>query len=179
MKHLNPSNRPAFSWWGMQSGALALLTSVALVALTALIGSQPGQAQQGNGISRLQKLTGAWNVQVELELFQVTFPALITFMSDGTMLTDEPPSPFETSGHGNWIATGPREAAFTFRALVGGGPDGQLSESYRIVGKLQYDAGADNWSGPFKIQGFDPDGNETFAYPGTFTGTRIAVETLD
>jgi hypothetical protein len=47
------------------------------------------------------------------------------------------------------------------------------------VGRLEFDARADNWSGPFKIQVFDPDGNEIFADRGAFTGTRIAVETLD
>ena len=63
--------------------------------------------------------------------------------------------------------------------LIGGGPNGQLSLSYKIVGKLEFDAQADNWSGPFKIQIFDPDGAEIFADRGTFSGTRIAVETLD
>ena len=163
----------------MKLGPLAFAATIAIVALTTLIGPQPGQAQQGGEINRLQKLVGAWNVEVNLELFQVKFPALLTFTSDGIVLGDEPPSPFETTAHGNWVATSPREAAFTFLALIGGGPDGQLSETLKIVGKLEYDSRADTWSGPFRIQGFDSDGNEIFGYPGTFTGTRIAVETLD
>ena len=54
-----------------------------------------------------------------------------------------------------------------------------VSATYKIVGKLEYEARTDNWRGPFKIQVFDPDGNEIFADRGTSTGTRIAVETLD
>jgi hypothetical protein len=54
-----------------------------------------------------------------------------------------------------------------------------VSVTYKIVGKLEFDARADSWRGPFKIQAFDPDGNEIFADRGTFAGTRIAVETLD
>jgi hypothetical protein len=172
MKNLTTSSQP------LKFGSLALIAAAVIVALAALIGSQPSQAQIG-AIKRLEKLAGAWSVNVTVEIQQATFPALITFTSDGIVLADEPPSPFETTGHGNWVATGPREAAFTFRVLVGGGPDGQLSVSYKVVGKLEYDPHADHWSGPFKIQVFDPDGNELFVDRGTFTGTRIAVETLD
>jgi len=178
MKSLTTSNQPSFSLWGMKPGSLALIATVVIVSLAAFVGSQSGQAQVGEN-NRLQKLAGAWSVEATVEIQQLSFPGLITFTSDGIVLADEPPSPFETTGHGNWVATGPREAAFTFLALVGGGPGGNVSATYKVVGKLQYDARADNWRGPFKIQVFDPDGNEIFFDRGTFSGTRIAVETLD
>ena len=179
MKSLNTSNKPSFVLWGMKPGHLALIATVAIMTLAAFVGSQPSQAQQGGGINRLQKLAGAWSVEVTVEIQQITFPGLLTFTSDGIVLGDEPGAPFETTAHGNWIATGPREAAFTFVALVGGGPGGNVSATAKIVGKLEFDARTDNWRGPFKIQVFDPDGNELFADRGTFRGTRIAVETLD
>ena len=53
------------------------------------------------------------------------------------------------------------------------------STELKVVGTLEYDARADTWSGPFKIQMFDADGHEIFVDHGTFTGTRIPIETLD
>ena len=106
------------------------------------------------------------------------FPKLITFTSDGIVLGDEVPMPAETTAHGNWVATGPREAAYTFHALVGDA-EGNLSMKLKIVGKLEFDARADKWSGPFKIQIFDAAGTELAAYRGMMNATRIAVETLD
>jgi len=162
----------------MKPGSLALIATVAIACLAAFVGSQPSQAQSGES-NRLHKLTGAWSVETTVEIQQATFPTLMTFTSDGIVLADEPPNPSETTGHGNWVATGPRSAAFTFRVLLGGGLGGDLLFSFKIVGKLEYDARADKWSGPFKIHIFDAAGIEIFVDRGTFTATRIAVETLD
>ena len=163
----------------MKPGSLALIVTVVIVALAAFVGSQPSQAQ-GEASHRLHRLVGAWSVDTTVEIQQATFPTLMTFTSDGIVLADEPPNPSETTGHGNWVATGPRSAAFTFRVLVGSAPPSSLlSVSYKIVGKLEFDARADKWSGPFKIHIFDAAGIEIFVDSGTMTGTRIAVETLD
>jgi hypothetical protein len=178
MKSLTASNQPSFSYGGMKPGSLVLIAAVLIVSIAVFVGSQSGQAQSDE-VNRLHKLAGAWSVVTTVEIAQLSFPTLITFTSDGIVLADEPGDAFETTGHGNWVATGPGEAAFTFLALVGGGPGGNVSATYKVVGKLGFDAHADNWSGPFKIQVLDPDGNELFADRGTFTGTRIAVETLD
>lgn len=91
---------------------------------------------------------------------------------------DEPPSPFETSGHGNWISTGRRDVAYTFVALIGSA-EGPLSVKLKVVGTLRFDSAKDTWNGPFKIDGFDPGGNVIFSDRGTFSLTRIAVERLD
>ena len=162
--------------WGMKPGSLALLATVAIVVLAAFVVSQSGQAQSGAS-NRAHRLVGAWSVEVNAEILGA-FPALLSFTSDGILLTEDPPVPFETTGHGNWVATGPNEAAFTFLLLVGS-EAGPLSATWKIIGKLQFDRQTDNWSGPVKILGFDPDGNEFFADRGTFRGTRIAIETLD
>jgi hypothetical protein len=119
MKSLTTSNQPSFSLWGIKPGSLAVIATVAIVWLAALIGSQSGQAQSGES-NRLHKLAGAWNVKATVEAQQITFPVLTTFTSDGIVLGDEPGVPFETTAHGNWVATGPRSAAFTFLVLVGG-----------------------------------------------------------
>ena len=79
------------------------------------------------------------------------FPSLMTFTSDGFVLADEPPMPFETTGHGAWVATGPDSADFTFVALIGS-ESGALSATLKVTGSLKMDAAADTWEGPFKIQ---------------------------
>lgn len=171
-------NAPLFWGWSLKCRSVVLLALLAIVSVGIIAGSHSGPSH-GESFERLRGLAGGWSVQVTTEIQQASFPALISFTSDGIVLADEPPSPFETTGHGNWVAVGPREAAFTFRVLVGGGPDGQLSLSYKVVGKLIYNPRSDTWSGPFKIQVSDPNGNEVFADRGTFEGTRIPVEVLD
>ena len=101
----------------------------------------------------------------------------MTFTSDGIVLGDEPPMPFETTAHGNWIATGPLEAAYTFVALIGNA-EGMPASKIKCVGALAYDAKTDTWRGPFQIEIVDADGQQTFAEHGSVSGTRIAVERL-
>lgn len=114
-----------------------------------------------------------------LVLQQATFPALMTFTSDGTMLADEPPNPGETTGHGNWVPQGRNGERFTFRAFIAVElAPGVVTSDLKVVGELKYDSASDTWTGPFKIQIFDPEGNPVVEDTGTFKGTRIPVEHL-
>lgn len=133
------------------------------------------QATAQNGLG---KLVGSWQVETTVVKQNATFPSLLTFTSDGIVIADETPSPFETSGHGNWVATGPQAASFTFVALLGS-KEGPLSATIKIVGALQYDPKADTWNGPFKVQVIDPSGKAILADTGTFKATRIEIEKLD
>jgi hypothetical protein len=133
---------------------------------------------QRNMHGRMAKLVGAWQVETTVVNQGTTFPALLTFTSDGIVLADEPPSPFETTGHGAWAATGPDSADFTFVALIGS-EEGPLSATIKVVGSLQYDALADTWNGPFKVRVVDASGAELLADDGTFDATRIKAESLD
>lgn len=128
-----------------------------------------------NTNQRLSKLVGSWQVETMVVQQAATFPALLTFTSDGIVIADEPPSPFETSGHGNWVATGPDTADFTFLALIGSA-EGPLSAMLKVVGSLTYDSVTDTWQGPFTIQVVDAAGAEILTDEGAFTGARIAVE---
>ena len=133
-------------------------------------------AVHANTPGGLAKLVGSWNVEIAPS-GQGAAPGLMTFTSDGIVLGDEPPMPFETTAHGNWTATGSREAAYTFVALIGNAEDKPASR-LKLVGALTYDAQADTWSGPFKLNVFDAAGQSTLAVDGTLSGTRIAVERL-
>ena len=181
MKNLTGLWQRSFSSWGTKLASVALIITVALFSVPAGAGDDNNQESGKHDApgKRLQKLAGAWSVETTVVLQQATFPTLMTFTSDGIVLADEPPNPLETTGHGNWVATGRRSAAFTFRAFIGLEIDGQSSASLKVVGKLEYNAHADKWSGPFKIQILDAAGNEMLADSGTMIGTRIAVETLD
>jgi hypothetical protein len=129
---------------------------------------------------RLDKLAGAWSVETTAEIQQITFPGLFTFHADGCVLGSQLPigTAFETPGHGNWIATSPEGAAYTFVGLFAD-ENGSLVAKAKAVGTLRYDPRTDTWSGPFKIHVYDPDGNEFFTDSGMISATRIAVETLD
>jgi len=93
-------------------------------------------------------------------------------------MADESPNPFESSGHGNWIRKDHGEVAYTFVALFGS-QEGKNTGKLKVVGTLRSDASKDSWSGPFKIDVFDASGQVIFTDQGTFSLTRIAVESID
>ena len=124
-----------------------------------------------------EKLYGSWNVAVATP-DQGTFPALLTFGSDGSVIGDESPLPFETSGHGNWVMDDDGEVAFTFIALLGS-QEGKNTGKIKVVGTLRFDASTSGWNGRFKVEVFDTSGQVTFTDRGTHTLTRIEIESLD
>jgi hypothetical protein len=154
---------------------LAGLTVAGISSLSQATPTPPSAAAN----HRLDKLAGGWSVEATTELQQITFPGLITFSADGSVLSSQLPTGMpETPGYGNWIATRPNEAAYTFVALFSN-PDGSLAAKAKVVGNLHYNPRADTWRGPWKIHVFDADGNEFYTDSGMNNATRIAVEMLD
>jgi hypothetical protein len=155
---------------------LASLTAVGISSLgQATPKSPPAVANH-----RLDKLAGAWSAPGTVQ-GQPSFPGLCTFSSDGSVLASAAPMGvlMETPAYGNWVCTGPNQAAYTFVALFSDS-DGKLAATTKTVGKLRYDSRADTWNGPFKFFVIDPEGNEVVSYPGmVIDAKRIAVETLD
>lgn len=117
---------------------------------------------------------GAWLVEAATPT-QGAFPALLTFISDGVVLASESPGPFESVGHGNWISTGDGGVAYTFIALLGSA-EGKNTGRIKVIGALQATGEQGGWSGPFKVEMMDGNGQVSFADRGTFTLVRIAVE---
>ncbi|MFL6274060.1 MAG: hypothetical protein ACJ74G_02540 [Blastocatellia bacterium] len=158
----------------------SLTNTIALsILITAL--AMTGASQSGPGNFKIQDKTakmlpGSYAVLGETAA-QGQFKALLTFTSDGNVIGDEP-SAFETAAHGNWANIGGSQVAYTFTSLIGGA-DSQLSGSLKVIGTLRLDAAQDKWSGPFKVEVFDASGNVVFTDRGTFTGTRIQIESLD
>ena len=123
-----------------------------------------------------KELLGSWHVEITTPT--QGGPGLLTFTADGSIIGDESPSPFESTAHGTWVSRGPQDVAYTLVALMGS-QEGKNTGKLKVVGTLQFDAGAASWRGPFKIDVFDASGQVTFADRGTFSLTRIAVEPLD
>jgi hypothetical protein len=117
---------------------------------------------------------GSWDTQVTVVNQNAKFPGLMTFTSDGNVFADETPSPLETTGHGNWIKTGPNEGAYAFIALVGNTNPTQWTK-YKVSGTLKFNDKTDQWSGPFKIDVVDQDGHVLLSDTGTMHGTRIVA----
>lgn len=179
MKSLFTSLQPTFSSWRMKLASLVLCGTAAWFCLAAASGPHSERGDGGRHAPLIgQKLPGAWSVEVTTGS-QGTWSSLMTFTSDGTMLADEPPGPGETTGHGNWVPQGRNGARFTFRAFLAVElAPGVVTSDLKVVGEPEYDSASDTWTGPFKIQIFDPEGNPVFEDTGTFKGTRIPVEHL-
>ena len=152
--------------------ASLILALALIIAGFSLSGLNLAQAQS----KKVRGLAGSWDV-VATTPTQGSFNVFISFFDDGNVIADEPGSQ-ETAGHGNWMATGGTNVAYTFKSVFGDANQ-QVLARLKIVGTLQYSIAQDNWTGPFKVEVFDPNGNLIFADRGTFTGTRIAVETLN
>src|SRR5262245_34400782 len=99
MKSLSELPQRSFFSWGTKLTSVVWLVTVALFSLAAGSGDDNDQAhdKHHDGINRLHKLVGAWSVETTVEIAQITFPALLTFTSDGIVLGDEPGAPFETT----------------------------------------------------------------------------------
>lgn len=119
---------------------------------------------------------GAWLVEVTMP-GQAAFPGLLTFNSDGTLIATEPPSPFESTGHGSWQVIEQGAVAYTFVALFGS-TEGKNTGRLKVVGTLHNNNAQAGWTGPFKIEIVDSMNQITFAERGAFTLTRIAIEPL-
>lgn len=161
---------------------LAGLTAVGISSLSQANPTSPPASVN----HRLDNLAGGWIVEATPET-QPPFEGLITFNADGGLLSSAQPMGidfmgrplYETPGYGNWIATRPNQAAFTFVALYTDA-SGMSAGKGKVVGKLQYDPRTDTWSGPFRFEVRDASGTVLyFESRGTINAARIAVETLD
>ena len=151
--------------------ALVVLTLLLMgpITNTGLAQSEPRSAADS------KNLAGSWAVTGQTAL-QGTFYALMTFNSDGTVIADEP-SAYETAGHGAWQEIGHGQIGYTFVALIGSST-GAFTGSIKVVGTLQLDSNHRGWTGPFRVEVFDPNGTLVFSDNGTFKGSPVKVEAL-
>ena len=171
---------------------ISVLLSVIAVALVGLV--IPGHvghttAQDATPDPGRHPIVGSWQVTITLVTGpMVPVPDLVTFAADGTMLNSvQPVSPappgapfsliFAGLGHGNWTATGPGAAAWTFVRLQTD-ENGNYLGPVTARGAAEVSADGRRVSGPFTYDVADPAGNVVASGQGTFEGTLIAVEPM-
>jgi len=150
-----------------------MVITVTLLALSAVAASQ-GQSSHSS-----QNLPGTFVVTVNFE--GTSFKVLENFTHDGrstVLLPFGPPCCNDTrvGGLGEWIRTGPREFAVTVFFFDAQDTTVPLQRS-RL--RLTLDQSGDAFSGPFRYEVIDNDGNVLFSDDGSFTGKRLNIVPLD
>ena len=173
MKSLTTSNQPSFSLWGMKSRSLAAIATVLIVAVAAIVGSEPSQAQGGTVAPQIQ---GSWIVDVTSPGIPLS-KALFTFAAGSGLIGVDaslPPSQV-TALHGTWVRKGGHEFAFTFVTFLFD-PAGAFVGSFKVHETLTLEADGDAYNGVFTGEILDPDGNPIASFDGTTHATRINAE---
>jgi len=150
-----------------------MVITVMLLVLLAVAASQ-GQSSHSS-----KNLPGTFVTTVNFE--GTSFKVLHSFTRDGrttVLLPFGPPCCNDTrvGGLGEWIRTGPREFAVTEFFFDSQDITVPLQRS-RL--KLTLDESGEEFSGPFRFEVIDTEGNVLFSDDGTFTGKRLNVVPLD
>lgn len=179
---------------------LARAGAAALAVVLATFGAgQPAGAQQQQerapAAVRLtgHPLVGSWALTATFEGQQqppLTVANLVTFTSDGTMVTAIPPrlpgqtgSPppaqdlLRSTGHGAWTpaAGAGGDAAEVRFAYFVTDAQGNLAGIATVRGSIRLEGGGDAFAGSFVLDAADPAGRVTASSRGTVRATRIAV----
>ncbi len=155
--------------------AKRIATAVMLLVMSVVVASQ----EQLSPTS--MNLPGTFVVTINFE--GSSFKVLHSFTRDGRTTVLLPfgasgPNVGDTrvGGLGEWIRTGPREFAVTEFFFDSQDTAAPLQRS-RL--KLTLNEGGDSFSGPFRYEVIDTDGNLLFSDDGTFSGKRLNVVPLD
>ena len=145
-----------------------VVAALAVLAVPAVVLAKPDSADRG-GHARDVRIAGTWNVEVT-PTGESTFPAIITFTSDGSVIETEAASP--STGQGAWKRVGDGRYAFAFTSFFvspTGEPDGH------VVVRAVVTRDGDTVSGPFTFTAYDAAGEVLQSGSGTATATRYEV----
>lgn len=148
-------------------------TTVMLVSLSLCAAGYAQPSHNSNNLS------GTFVVTVTFE--GTSFKVLENFTRDGrstVLLPFGPPCCNDTrvGGLGEWSRTGPREFAVTEYFFASEDTSEPLQRS-RL--RLTLDPTGNKFSGPFRFEIIDNDGNILFSDDGTFTGERLKLVPMD
>ena len=190
------------------AAALTLITALlTMTAIAQTIASRRKEKDSVSIMAKKRNdLTGTWLVNVQVDegaanikpeiaskfsqmiqgqagaITQAPFTGVEAFHSDGTFLelslTDYIP-PQATPGLGLWERTGEGEFAVNFYSVfIGSTVNPEFQGTYKVISKLTTNNKGDEFSGPAKIEIFDPAGNLVFTLDATAQGRRAVIEQL-
>lgn len=155
--------------------AKRIATTVMLLVVSAVAASEGQSSHSSN-------LPGTFIVTINFE--GTSFKVLENFSRDGrsvVLLPFGPPGPnagdTRVGGLGEWTRTGPREFAVT--VFFFDSQDTTTTPLQRSRSRLTLDESGGSFSGPFRYEVIDADGNVLFSDDGTFSGKRLNVVPLD
>ena len=161
---------------------LALLAAVAAISMATGLAS----AQEGHG--EADRIIGSWRVTVNVTdpPGVPSFPVLMTFHSDGTLMQSRPyyiPAfgVMETAHHGGWKRIDGDQIAATTLSLAQGAPgnaalNGEFFGTEKVNFKPMIDTGGDSFTALWTSTVYDPGGNPIVQGSGKLSGDRIRVE---
>jgi hypothetical protein len=133
-------------------------------------------------------IVGSWlltiNVPDNTPPFDL-FKGFWALTEDGILIAsaqgDVTPAPFPsvTSQYGAWAQTGGHQFAATFKAVLYDLATGDNLGMFKLRQSMTLSESGDEWSGPFKLTVYDPDGNVAALVDGTAHASRIKVEPLE
>jgi hypothetical protein len=162
--------------------AFAVLAAVA--AFSMAIG--PASAQEGHG--EADRITGSWRVNVNVTdpAGVPSFPVLMTFHSDGTLMQSRPyyiPAfgVLETTHHGAWRRIDDDQIAATTFSLSQGAPgnaalNGEFFGTEKVNFKPVIGGDGNSFTALWTSTVYDPGGNPIVQGSGNLSGVRIQVE---
>jgi len=166
---------------------MKLKTQIVVIALalgvsTSLVSSQDRQPRQLRTVT--PTIVGVWQVTRQAvncndpnQQLGPSFPALVTFHSDGTVHGDSVgpggTAAEGTAEHGVWQRE-PGSQNYSFREVsYGWDPDTGAFERSAVFTETLHLTSANSFEGSATIQIFDADGNLVFTACATRTGTRF------
>jgi hypothetical protein len=159
-----------------------------LVAASTGIISQRAHAE---GVEDSHSIVGSWRVHVDVTNppGMPSFPVLITFHSDGTVIESRlgyiPQGPagaiVEGAGHGAWQRQPGNQIAASFQMLLQGAPgntilNGAFWATEKINCRPVLGPDSNSFTAPWNGTLVDPNGVQLLQGNGMMTATRIQVE---
>jgi hypothetical protein len=145
-----------------------LITALVMLAVPAVVLAATDTTDTG-GHARDARIAGTWNVEVTPD-GESTFPAIVTFTSDGSVVATEADAP--TTGQGAWKRVDDDRYAFAFTSFIFS-PTGEPGGHVVVRSVVTLDGNA--LSGPFAFTVYDAAGAVVQRGSGTATATPYDV----
>ena len=153
----------------------------------AAISQAPDRAGDVDIAAKKGTIVGSWLLTVNIPGNPApfdSFNALWALTGDGILVSsaqgDTAPTPFpsNTSAYGAWAQTGDHKFAATFLSVLYDSQTGENMGRFKLLQTMTLNDAGDTWSGAFRLNVYDPDGNLVATVDGTAQAKRIVVETL-